>query len=113
MKVVKNKIAPPFRIGEFDIIFGQGISTLGCLLDMAEETGILVRKGAWYSYDGENIGQGRDNTVIYIQEHPEFADALTQQVRQKLELGVAVSANTVATAKKGKSETGKAKSESE
>lgn len=102
VKVVKNKVAPPFRIGEFDIIFGQGISTLGCLLDMAEETDILVRKGAWYSYNGENIGQGRDNTVRYMQDNPEFTESLTQQVRAKLDTGAEVSANTVASTKKGK-----------
>jgi len=104
VKVVKNKVAPPFRIGEFDIIFGQGISTLGCLLDMAEETGILIRKGAWYSYDGENIGQGRDNTVRYMQDTPEFTESLTQQVREKLATGTEVSANTVASSKKNKKE---------
>ncbi|WP_299409682.1 recombinase RecA [Acaryochloris sp. IP29b_bin.148] len=109
VKVVKNKVAPPFRIGEFDIIFGQGISTLGCLLDMAEETDILVRKGAWYSYNGENIGQGRDNTVRYMQDNPEFTESLTQQVRAKLDTGAEVSANTVASTKKGK----KAKGESD
>lgn len=102
VKVVKNKVAPPFRIGEFDIIFGQGISTLGCLLDMAEETGILVRKGAWYSYNGENIGQGRDNTVRYMQDTPEFTETLTQQVRAKLDTGAEVSANTVASTSKSK-----------
>ncbi|WP_299493481.1 recombinase RecA [Acaryochloris sp. IP29b_bin.137] len=102
VKVVKNKVAPPFRIGEFDIIFGQGISTLGCLLDMAEETDILVRKGAWYSYNGENIGQGRDNTVRYMQDNPEFTESLTQQVRAKLDTGAEVSANTVASTKKSK-----------
>jgi recombination protein RecA len=100
VKVVKNKIAPPFRIGEFDIIFGEGISTLGCLLDMAEETGLLVRKGAWYSYNGENIGQGRDNTVRYMQDNPEFIETLTQQVRQKLDMGAEVSANTIVSSKK-------------
>ncbi|MCM1983734.1 recombinase RecA [Lyngbya confervoides] len=95
VKVVKNKVAPPFRIAEFDVVFGQGISTLGCLLDMAEETGIITRKGAWYSYNGENLGQGRDNTIVYMQENPAFAEDINQQVRQKLDMGVEVSANTV------------------
>lgn len=105
VKVVKNKVAPPFRIGEFDIIFSQGISTLGCLLDIAEETGSLVRKGAWYSYNGENIGQGRDNTVRYMQDNPEFTESLTQQVREQLATGAEVSANTVVSSKKSKKET--------
>jgi recombination protein RecA len=95
VKVAKNKVAPPFRIAEFDIIFGKGISTLGCLVDLAEETGILIRKGAWYSYNGENISQGRDNAIKYLEEKPEFSDKIKQQVREKLEMGAVVSANSV------------------
>jgi recombination protein RecA len=96
VKVAKNKIAPPFRIAEFDIIFGKGISSLGCILDMAEETGVVVRKGAWYSYNGENVGQGRDNTIIYLEKNPDIAKTIDGQVRQKLEMGAIVSANSVA-----------------
>jgi recombination protein RecA len=92
VKVAKNKVAPPFRIAEFDIIFGKGISMLGCLLDLAEEMNILVRKGAWYSFNGENIGQGRDNTMKYMEERPEFAAMVESLVRAKLDAGVAVSA---------------------
>lgn len=95
VKVAKNKVAPPFRIAEFDIIFGKGISNLGCILDMAEETGVITRKGAWYSYNGENLAQGRDNTIKYMEENPAFAQEIEQQVRQKLDQGAAVSANTV------------------
>jgi len=96
VKVAKNKVAPPFRIAEFDIIFGKGISTLGCVVDLAEETGVIVRKGAWYSYNGENISQGRDNAIKYLEEKPEIAEQVQQQVRQKLEMGAVVSANSVA-----------------
>lgn len=95
VKVAKNKVAPPFRIAEFDIIFGKGISTLGCLIDMAEETGVVVRKGAWYSYNGDNISQGRDNAIKYMEEKPEFAVEVEKLVREKLEMGAEVSANTV------------------
>ena len=95
VKVAKNKVAPPFRIAEFDIIFGKGISTLGCLVDLAEEMNIIVRKGAWYSYQGDNIGQGRDNTIKYMEEKPEFAQDVERQVREKLSAGVAVSATKV------------------
>ena len=95
VKVAKNKVAPPFRIAEFDIIFGKGISTLGCIVDLAEETGVIVRKGAWYSYNGENISQGRDNAIKYLEEKPEIAEIVQQQVRQKLEMGAVVSANSV------------------
>ncbi|MBD2318825.1 recombinase RecA [Phormidium tenue] len=95
VKVAKNKVAPPFRIAEFDIIFGKGISTVGCLVDLAEEMSIIVRKGAWYSYQGDNIGQGRDNTIKYMEDKPEFAQDVERQVREKLSAGVAVSATKV------------------
>ncbi|MEM9214633.1 MAG: recombinase RecA [Cyanobacteria bacterium P01_F01_bin.150] len=86
VKVAKNKVAPPFRIAEFDVIFGEGISTLGCLLDLAEENDIITRRGAWYSYDGDNLAQGRDNTVTYMKENPEFAQEIQKKVRAILKL---------------------------
>ncbi len=98
VKVAKNKIAPPFRIAEFDIIFGKGISTIGCLVDLAEETGVIVRKGAWYSYNGDNISQGRDNAVKYMEEKPDIAKEVEKLVREKLEMGAVVSANSVGVA---------------
>jgi recombination protein RecA len=84
VKVAKNKVAPPFRIAEFDILFGRGISTVGCLLDLAEENGVVVRKGAWYSYEGDNIGQGRDNTITWLEQNPEPKEQIERQVREKL-----------------------------
>lgn len=87
VKVAKNKVAPPFRIAEFDIIFGEGISGLGCMLDLAETSNIVVRKGAWYSYNGDNIAQGRDNAVSYLKENPETAQTIEKQVREKLAIG--------------------------
>ncbi|MDV3347731.1 recombinase RecA [Leptolyngbyaceae cyanobacterium CCMR0082] len=87
VKVAKNKIAPPFKIGEFDIIFGEGISTLGCIVDLAEENNILIRKGAWYSYKGENISQGRDNAIRYLSDNPEVATDIEQKLRQTLQIG--------------------------
>ena len=95
VKVAKNKVAPPFRIAEFDIIFGSGISRLGCLVDLAEQTGVITRKGAWYSYNGDNIAQGRDNTVKYLEENAEFAANVDKQVREKLDMGAVVQANSV------------------
>jgi recombination protein RecA len=95
VKVAKNKVAPPFRIAEFDIIFGKGISTLGCVVDMAEETGVIVRKGAWYSYNGENISQGRDNAIKYMEDNPAIAIEVEKLVREKLDMGAQVSANSV------------------
>jgi recombination protein RecA len=87
VKVAKNKVAPPFRIAEFDIIFGKGISRMGCVLDLAEQTEVISRKGAWYSYGGENIAQGRDNAVKYLEENPDVAVSVEQQVREKLDIG--------------------------
>jgi recombination protein RecA len=95
VKVAKNKVAPPFRIAEFDIIFGKGISSVGCLIDMAEETGVIVRKGAWYSYQGDNIAQGREKAIVYLEENPEVTKKIEVQVRQELSNGAVVSANSV------------------
>ncbi|MDJ0737986.1 MAG: recombinase RecA [Nostocaceae cyanobacterium] len=95
VKVAKNKVAPPFRIAEFDIIFGKGVSTLGCLVDLAEEMGIITRKGAWYSYKGDNISQGRDNAIKYLEENPKFSEQIKLQVLDKLDTGAVVSANSV------------------
>ncbi|MDJ0688374.1 MAG: recombinase RecA [Xenococcaceae cyanobacterium MO_188.B32] len=95
VKVAKNKVAPPFRIAEFDIIFGQGISRMGCMLDLAEDNDIVVRKGAWYSYNGDNIGQGRDNTIKYLEEHPELSVQIEQQVKEQLAIGAKTDANSI------------------
>ncbi len=86
VKVAKNKVAPPFRIAEFDIIFGSGISQIGCLLDLAEKTNTVTRKGAWYSYNGDNIAQGRDNAVKYLEENLEIANEIEQKVKAELEI---------------------------
>jgi recombination protein RecA len=86
VKVAKNKVAPPFRIAEFDIIFGSGISQIGCLLDLAEKTNTVTRKGAWYSYNGDNIAQGRDNAVKYLEENLEIASEIEQKVKAELEI---------------------------
>jgi recombination protein RecA len=96
VKVAKNKVAPPFRIAEFDVIFGKGISVLGCLVDLAEETGVVTRRGAWYSYNGENISQGRDNAIKYMEDNPNVAKEVEKLVREKLEMGAVVSANSIA-----------------
>ncbi len=95
VKVAKNKVAPPFRIAEFDILFGRGISTVGCLLDLAEETGIVTRKGAWYSYQGDNIGQGRDNTISWLEQNEKSKDEIEVKVRKKLTEGSEVTANSM------------------
>ncbi len=81
-KVVKNKIAPPFRTAEFDIMYGEGISHNGELLDMAVELGIVKKGGAWFSYGDTRLGQGRDNAKNYFTEHPEIAEEIEKQVRE-------------------------------
>ena len=80
-KVVKNKVAPPFREGEFDIMFGEGISKIGELVDLGVKLEIIKKSGAWFSYKEERIGQGRDNTKKYLQEHPELAAEIEAAVR--------------------------------
>lgn len=82
VKVVKNKIAPPFREAEFDIMFGQGISREGDVLDLAVNAGIVNKSGAWYAYEGDKIGQGRENAKTYIHENPAFFDMLEAKVRE-------------------------------
>jgi recombination protein RecA len=84
-KIVKNKVAPPFRIAEFDIMYGEGISKLGDLIDCAAEANIIEKSGSWYSFDGERIGQGRENVKSYFKEHPEIADKVTKLFYDHLE----------------------------
>lgn len=86
VKVVKNKVAPPFRETEFDIIFGEGISREGDLLDLAAENAIIEKSGAWYSYKGDRLGQGRDNTRIFLKEHPEILQEIESRVMDKFGL---------------------------
>ncbi len=81
VKVVKNKVAPPFKEAEFDIMFGKGISREGDILDLAVQKEIINKSGAWFSYEGNKIGQGRENTKIYLTEHPEFMAQIEEQVR--------------------------------
>jgi len=84
VKVVKNKMAPPFREAEFDIIFGEGISREGDVLDLAAGNGIIEKSGAWYSYKGDRIGQGRDNSRVFLKENPEVMAQVENDVRAKL-----------------------------
>ncbi len=83
VKVVKNKVAPPFKLAEFDIIYGEGISRVGDLLDLAVTQDIVEKSGAWYSYEGERIGQGRENAKTFLKEHNE----ITTEIAQKVKLG--------------------------
>jgi len=82
VKVVKNKVAPPFRQAEFDIMYGKGISREGSLLDLAVDLGIIKKSGAWFTYDGEQLGQGRENAKSFLSENPEIMVDVTEKVRQ-------------------------------
>ena len=81
VKVVKNKVAPPFKQAEFDIMFGTGISREGEILDLAAECNVVNKSGAWYSYNGERIGQGRESVKVYLKDHPEICEEIEKQVR--------------------------------
>jgi recombination protein RecA len=84
VKVVKNKVAPPFRETEFEIMYGQGISRQGEIIDMGSAQGIIEKSGAWYSYKGERIGQGKDNAREFLKSRPELAKEIEDQIRAKL-----------------------------
>lgn len=87
VKVVKNKVSPPFKEAEFDIMFGKGISKEGDILDLAVAHDIINKAGAWFSYDGNKIGQGRENTKLYMIQNPEFTSMIEAQVREKCGVG--------------------------
>ncbi|MEJ2480773.1 MAG: recombinase RecA, partial [Acidihalobacter sp.] len=84
VKVVKNKVAPPFRQAEFEILYGEGISREGELIELGVREGLVEKSGAWYSYNGERIGQGKDNVRNFLKEHPEMADEIDRTLRERL-----------------------------
>ena len=81
VKIVKNKLAPPFKTVEFDIMYGEGISKTGEILDLASKEGIVEKSGAWYSYNGDRIGQGRENAKTFLQENPNIANEIEESIR--------------------------------
>jgi len=86
VKVVKNKVAPPFKVVEFNIMYGKGISRMGEILDMAVECDIIEKRGSWYRYDGEPIGQGTDNAIEFLESDPELTDNIEKQIRKEMGL---------------------------
>jgi len=84
VKVVKNKVAPPFKKAEFDILYGSGISREGELIDLGVQHGFIEKSGAWYSYSGDRIGQGKDNVRTFLVEHPEMAREIETRIREKV-----------------------------
>lgn len=93
VKVVKNKVAPPFKEAEFDIMFGEGISKVGDILDLAADNGIINKSGAWYAYEGNKIGQGRENAKQYLRDNPAICDEVEQKVRDHFQLEGASAGN--------------------
>ena len=84
VKVVKNKVSPPFRIAEFEILYGHGISTEGEIIDMGVENNLIEKSGSWYSYDGDRIGQGKENVREFLADNPKIAKALAKKIRQEI-----------------------------
>jgi recombination protein RecA len=88
VKVVKNKVSPPFKTAEFDILFGEGISREGEVIDMGVTARIIEKSGAWYAYGGEKIGQGRDNAREFLRENPELAREIENKIRESLNIAL-------------------------
>jgi recombination protein RecA len=87
VKVVKNKVAPPFREAEFDVMYGEGISKTGDLLDLGVEKRIVEKSGAWFAYGGERLGQGRENAKQFLKDNPEVFKSIDEKVRKELNMG--------------------------
>ena len=83
VKVIKNKVAPPFKVVEFDLMYGKGISKVGELIDLGTKAGVVEKSGAWYAYKGEKIGQGRENAKIYLEKNPKIAVEIEQVIRDQ------------------------------
>jgi recombination protein RecA len=87
VKVVKNKMAAPFKQAEFDILYGQGISREGGLIDMGVEQGFVRKSGAWYTYEGDQLGQGKENARSFLKDNPDLADEIEKKIKEKLGIG--------------------------
>jgi recombination protein RecA len=87
IKVVKNKCSPPFKQAEFDIIYGQGISREGSLIDVGVEQGFIRKAGAWYTYDGDQLGQGKENARAFLRDNPDLANEIEKKIKEKLGIG--------------------------
>ncbi len=85
-KIVKNKVAPPFKVAEFDIMYGKGISNIACVLDLATDAGIVQKSGSWFSYNDEKIGQGRDKTIAFLEQNPEIFAEIDDKIREKYDM---------------------------
>ncbi|HMC71422.1 MAG TPA: hypothetical protein VKJ07_19855, partial [Mycobacteriales bacterium] len=90
VKVVKNKVAPPFKQAEFDIMWGQGISREGSLIDLGVEQGIVRKSGAWYTYEADQLGQGKENARSFLRDNPDLADEIEKKIKEKLGIGARI-----------------------
>jgi recombination protein RecA len=97
VKVVKNKMSPPFKVAEFDILYGQGISREGSLIDLGVEQSIVRKSGAWYTYDGDQLGQGKENARNFLRDNPDIANEIEKKIKEKLGVGARVDADAAAT----------------
>ncbi|GLZ34247.1 protein RecA [Lentzea sp. NBRC 105346] len=98
VKVVKNKVAPPFKQAEFDILYGKGVSREGSLIDMGVDQGILRKSGAWYTYEGDQLGQGKENARKFLLENPDIANEIEKRIKDKLGIGATLDADDTAPA---------------
>ncbi len=95
VKVVKNKVAPPFKQAEFDIVYGQGISREGSLIDVGVDQGLIKKSGAWYTYDGDQLGQGKENARSFLRDNPDLADEIEKRIKEKLGVGAVLTDEAV------------------
>ena len=98
VKVVKNKMSPPFKVAEFDILYGTGISREGSLIDLGVEQGIVRKSGAWYTYEGDQLGQGKENARNFLRDNPDLANEIEKRIKEKLGVGPRIDADATATA---------------
>jgi recombination protein RecA len=93
VKVVKNKVSPPFKTAEFDILYGVGISREGSLIDLGVEQAIVRKSGAWYTYEGDQLGQGKENARNYLRDNPDTANEIEKKIKEKLGIGARIDAD--------------------
>jgi recombination protein RecA len=91
-KIVKNKLAPPFKQAEFDILYGVGISREGSLIDLGVEQGFIRKSGAWYTYEGDQLGQGKENSRAFLRDNPDLSNEIEKKIKEKLGVGARVDA---------------------
>src|SRR5450631_540161 len=108
VKVVKNKVAPPFKQAEFDIVYGQGISREGSLIDVGVDQGIVRKSGAWYTYEGDQLGQGKENARSFLRDNPDVANEIEKRIKEKLGVGPRLDADAQAEAGNGSAPNGSA-----